>query len=185
MATFYLIRHGEPDYNVIADAGFYGFGVNFAPLTESGIMQAEQTAKDKRLLDAELIVCSPYTRALQTASIISRFVNKKIVIEPLLHEWINDKTNTLSSDEEARGLFEEFLSCRGVYPEGTEPRWENVNSLIERVKSVADKYSNYNKIIFVCHGMVCRVLARTKGLSFAEIIECEYKKGQALPQFFD
>ena len=185
MATFYLIRHGEPDYKTISDAGFFGFGVNFAPLTEKGILQAELTSMDERLLDAELIVCSPYTRALQTANIISSRINKKIVVEPLLHEWINDKTNTLSSDKEAKELFKEFLACKGVYHEGRTPRWEDVASLSARVKSVADKYASCNKVIFVCHGMVSRVLARSNGMSFAEIIECKYENGQALPRFFD
>lgn len=91
MALFYLIRHGEPDYGAVSKLGFYGFGRSFAPLSERGVQQAEETAKDTRLLDADLIICSPYTRALQTAAIISREIDKEIVVEPELHEWIADK----------------------------------------------------------------------------------------------
>lgn len=86
MALFYLIRHGEPNYEAVSEIGFYGFGRSFAPLSSRGIMQAEATAEDSRLLDADIIVSSPYTRALQTAAIISRKVNKPIIIEPELHE---------------------------------------------------------------------------------------------------
>lgn len=93
MALFYLIRHGEPDYDAVAKLGFYGFGRSFAPLSENGLKQVEETAKDSRLLDADLIICSPYTRALKTAAIISRKTNKEIVVEPELHEWIVDKTD--------------------------------------------------------------------------------------------
>ena len=78
MAFFYLIRHGEPDYCNMLEKGFYGFGRSFTPLSETGVKQAEKIAKDKRLKTAELIVSSPYTRALQTAAIISRETGLKI-----------------------------------------------------------------------------------------------------------
>lgn len=44
MALFYLIRHGEPNYEAVSSIGFYGFGRSFAPLSEKGIKQAEDTA---------------------------------------------------------------------------------------------------------------------------------------------
>ena len=44
MAFFYLIRHGEPDYCNMLEKGFYGFGRSFAPLSETGVKQAEKTA---------------------------------------------------------------------------------------------------------------------------------------------
>lgn len=126
MALFYLIRHGEPDYDAVADLGFFGFGRDLAPLTEMGIKQAEKTANDSRLQAADIIISSPYTRALQTAAIISRKINKGIIIEPWLHEWIADKTNTLSSGEEAAELSIEFNKYKGVYLENEEKsgkRW--------------------------------------------------------------
>lgn len=58
MALFYLIRHGEPDYEAVSKIGFYGFGRSFAPLSEKGIQQALETANDPRLVDADLIICS-------------------------------------------------------------------------------------------------------------------------------
>lgn len=82
MALYYLVRHGEPDYEAIANIGFYGFGRSFAPLSERGIKQVEIAANNNRLLTADIIVSSPYTRALQTAAIISRKINKEIIIEP-------------------------------------------------------------------------------------------------------
>ena len=32
MALFYLIRHGEPDYDAVAKIGFYGFGRSFVSM---------------------------------------------------------------------------------------------------------------------------------------------------------
>ena len=178
MAWFYLIRHGEPNYEAVSSIGFYGFGRNLAPLSEKGIQQAKATAEDIRLLDADIIVSSPYTRALQTAAIISRKINKPIIMEPELHEWIADKTNTLSSGKEAARLSKEFNECKGVYPDGQEMRWETLSSLRARAKRVADKYAEYNKVIFVAHGMVFRTLTYIEKMAPAEIVECRYEKGQ-------
>ena len=93
MALFYLVRHGEANYDNMLENGFWGFGRDFAPLSEKGRQQAEITAKDARLKQAELIVSSPYTRALQTAQIISRETGIRVEVDIDLHEWIPDEDN--------------------------------------------------------------------------------------------
>ncbi len=178
MAIFYLIRHGEPNYDAVAKIGFFGFGRSFAPLSEKGIKQAESTSKDRRLLDADVIISSPYTRALQTAAIISREVNKPIIIEPELHEWIADKSNTLSSNAEAVKLSNEFNYYKGAYPDNVEMKWETLASVRERMKRVADKYADYNKVIIVGHGMAFRTLTYIEKMAPAQLVECVYQKGQ-------
>ena len=72
MAKFYLIRHGEPDYTYGDNHGYIGQGHDFAPLNIEKIEEVVETSKDKRLKEAQIIISSPYTRALQTASIISK-----------------------------------------------------------------------------------------------------------------
>ena len=178
MALFYLVRLGEPDYEAVSKIGFYGFGRSFAPLSERGLRQAEETAKDTRLLEANLIICSPYTRALQTAAIISRKINKEIVVEPELHEWIVDKTNSITSLEQVAMLGKEFQACKGVYPEGRDMKWESLSSLRTRIKRVADKYADYDKVIIVGHGMAFRALKYIENIAPGEIVECRYEKGQ-------
>jgi len=140
----------------------------------------ERTAEDYRLLDAQVIVSSPYTRALQTAAIIS----KKIIVEPELHEWIADKTNNLSSGAEAVELSMEFKKYKGVYPHGQEMRWESLASLRERMRRVADKYATYDRVIIVGHGMAFRTLTYIEKMAPAEIIECEYERGQPECEYF-
>lgn len=147
-------------------------------MSENGLKQVEETAEDSRLQDAELIICSPYTRALQTAAIISRKINKEIVVEPELHEWIVDKTNSITSSEEVAVLGREFQDYEGVYPEGQEMRWESLASLRGRIKRVADKYADYGKVIIVGHGMAFRVLKHIENIAPGEIVECKYEKGQ-------
>ncbi len=177
VATFYLVRHGEADYSEMLEKGFYGFGRSFAPLSEKGIQQAERTAIDERLKSAELIVSSPYTRALETAAIISRETGLKLCVEVDLHEWEPDKTNQYTTSEEAFMLTREFNLYKGEYPEGQQMRWEPLTELRKRMRSVADKYAHYNKVIFVGHGMVFRTLTYIEKMNPAEIVESSYHLG--------
>ncbi|MFD2875730.1 histidine phosphatase family protein [Paenibacillus rhizoplanae] len=69
MTQFYLIRHGEPQWVINEQYKLKGHGRDLVPLTASGVNQVFLAARDERLRDADLIVSSPYTRALQTAAI--------------------------------------------------------------------------------------------------------------------
>jgi len=178
MATFYLVRHGEADYSEMLEKGFYGFGRSFAPLSPKGVSQAEKMAVDERLKTAQLIVASPYTRALQTAAIISRETGLKICVEVDLHEWEPDKTNQYTTSEEAFELTREFNLHKGVYPEGQCMRWETLDEVRQRMRKVADKYADYDKVIFVGHGMAFRTLTYIEQMKPTEIIECTYTIGQ-------
>lgn len=179
MALFYLVRHGEANYDNMLENGFWGFGRDFAPLSEKGKQQAELTAKDPRLKNAELIVSSPYTRALQTAQIISRETGIRVEVDIDLHEWIPDESNRYKTSEESLAFAEEFTKFRGEYPPGGTRRWESLSHMRKRMIHAADQYSDYNKVIFVGHGMVFRCLTYIKKMQPAEIIECTYQKGQA------
>ena len=116
MALFYLVRHGEANYDDMLENGFWGFGRDFAPLSEKGKQQAEIMAKDTRLKNAELIVSSPYTRALQTAQIISRETGIRVEVEIDLHEWIPDENNQYETSEESFAFAREFTRFNGEYP---------------------------------------------------------------------
>jgi len=90
MTAFMFMRHGEFDYTFCDERKFIGHGRDLAPLSDKGIRQAEEAAKDPRLLGAELIISSPYTRALQTAAILSKQLRLDIKVEVDLHEWYKD-----------------------------------------------------------------------------------------------
>ncbi|MBP5660313.1 MAG: histidine phosphatase family protein [Lachnospiraceae bacterium] len=173
MAKYYLIRHGEADYEGLSEKGFFGFGRDFAPLSELGIAQAEETARDERLKNADIIVSSPYTRALQTAAIISRETGLKIKVETDLHEWIPDKRNRYATTEEAIALYEEFTANHGEYPKDREYSWETMGEMRERMRKVKDKYAGYNKVIFVGHSMALSALKPTLNMKPAEIVEMD------------
>lgn len=176
MALFYLIRHGEADYSQLMEKGFFGFGRDFAPLSKTGIEQVEKTAKDQRLKSAQIIVTSPYTRALQTAAIISRETALKICVEVDLHEWIPDKTNQYKTSDEAFTLAKEFYENKGLYPNGQQLRWETLDEVRKRMQRVVEKYAGFGKVIFVGHSMAFGTLTNIDGMKPAEIIEWEYFK---------
>lgn len=179
MALFYLIRHGEPDYDQIREVGFWGFGTDFAPLTENGFKQAEIVAKDFRLKEADIIVSSPYTRALQTAQIISNETGLGIHVELELHEWLPDLENRYTTSEEVFRFTREFHEYQGEYPDGEKMRWETLSHMQGRMRRVADKYSEYDKVIVVGHGMAFQSMAHIANMDYCEIMEYVYPEEQA------
>ena len=96
---FYFIRHGKTDYSEIYHKIYQGFGVNLAPLSESGIQEIQKTSKDRRLQGTDIILSSPYTRALQTAAILSRELDAPVAVETDLHEWLANKAYIYEDDE--------------------------------------------------------------------------------------
>ena len=176
MVQFYLVRHGEADYSQLMEKVFFGFGRDFAPLSKIGIEQVEKAAKEERLKTAQIIVSSPYTRALQTAAIIYRETGLKISVVTDLHEWIPDKTNQYKTSEEAFALANEFYGNKGVYPDGKQLKWEDLEEVRKRMQRVAEKYAGYEKVIFVGHSMAFEALTNIDGMKPAEIIEWEYIK---------
>lgn len=159
-----LIRHGEPRYDEVQERKFQGMGYELGKLTERGILQAEKRAKDPLLNGAKLIISSPYTRALQTAAIISRITNIPLVVENDLHEWMPD--TTFKFDFDIPKAFEEYVASRGIALPNRKYPWETYDELQKRVKNAVGKYREYDKIIVVCHGVVMSAFTR-----FDDIIE--------------
>lgn len=127
-----LVRHGEPDYSDIDERGYIGHGRDLAKLTEKGVRQAERAAEDTRLQGAELILSSPYTRALQTASIISRITQIPLTVETDLHEWMPDLSFMYEGPEEIPAVLREMEMYRGEWCRECRYRWESLSKVGER-----------------------------------------------------
>lgn len=171
MTKVLFIRHGEANYNIIDERGFIGQGRSYAPLTEKGISQINKTACDIKLDGSELVISSPYTRALQSASIIASKLNLNLKVEVDLHEWIPDIVNyDYKSSEDCFRLYKDYNKHNGIYPKGEKKVWESKDHLSIRVKKVIDEYLKYNKIIVVCHEMVIRSFIDKEKIANGEII---------------
>ena len=107
-----FIRHGEPDKTGVDNRGFIGQGRDMAPLTELGIKQAEDVSLNPLLEGCQVILSSPYTRALQTAAIISKNTGLDIKVEIDIHEFIPDKAFQVKSEvENSANELSHILAC--------------------------------------------------------------------------
>jgi broad specificity phosphatase PhoE len=174
MTKLILIRHGEPTYDYVGERKFIGHGRDLAQLTPKGVEQAKIAAKDIRLKGSQLIVASPYTRALQTAAIISKETGLDIQVELNLHEWLPDTTFQYSSSEESITASKSYIESRGRHPEGQVLKWEQQSSVAERVISCVKKYLNYEKIIIVSHGLVMEQLSPQAHIPHCGILEVDF-----------
>ena len=151
MTYFYFIRHGEADYSEAETKIYQGWGLCMVPLTDKGVSQLKNAAKDKRLQDAQLIITSPFGRAMHSASILSKELNIDIKVETDLHEWTSDLDYKWLSKEEAANRRIQLDSSNGGTPGSL---LETAEQIKQRVNKVLAKYCNYSKVIVVCHGIL-------------------------------
>ena len=166
----YMIRHGKPDYSYGDEHNFIGHGHDLAKLDNNYIEDVIKTSKDKRLKEASLIVSSPYTRALQTAAIISRETGLPIEVELDLREWEPDITYQYKVGE-MKEYYKDYIVNDGVIPKDREVKWESKEHLRNRIQSVIEKYKNYDCIIFVFHQLAIKSVIDVEKVKPAEIIE--------------
>ena len=166
-----VIRHGERDYEPCKQRGFIGQGLELAPLTERGVRQAEEAAANPMLAGAQVILSSPYTRCMQTAAIISRITGIPLTVEIDLHEWIPDLTFQNRANE---GGESDFAACKGRYPQGEKRNWETIEMMEQRLLGVLDRYTGYDKIILVTHGMLMRQIKAYGDIPHCFVDEFEY-----------
>lgn len=151
MTQFILIRHGEPRYDEVVDKGIYGMAYNFGKLTTNGINQAKQVASDPKLGGAQIIISSPFTRSLQTAANIAAVLGLEVIVEHDLHEWLPDLNPNL--DIEGQKAFELYMKNNGLVDKEFGFNYETYEAIKKRVELVLIKYTTYEKVIVVSHGI--------------------------------
>lgn len=154
MTTFFLIRHGEANYELADERNLVGSTREFVPLTERGVGQIELLSKQLREQRPELILSSPLTRAVQSAAILSRELDLPIKVEFDLREWIPDFTNTYEGSEAVLSAYTELLESGGEWPKDIEKKWEPMSSVRQRVTDTLVRYTNHDRVFVVCHGAV-------------------------------
>ena len=83
MKRIYFVRHGESESNATRTTRG-----SVTPLTEKGRQQARKTALRFLSIDPEVILTSPYPRALETAQIIAGLTGKPVEECASMHESI-------------------------------------------------------------------------------------------------
>jgi len=183
MQKIILIRHSEPDYSFVTERKYIGHGLDLAQLTENGIRIAEKASYDPRLNDADIILSSPYTRALQTAAIISKNRQLDIKIEMDLHEWMPDLTFQYSTKEEADAAVLLCKTNKGLRPADSALKYETSSSVFTRAKAALLCYRQYKKIIVVTHGMVMQRFLPMPDIPFCGIAEIDFDESFVCTEF--
>ena len=160
--TVYLMRHGEPTYRDTTEMGLPGMGAELGQLTAEGIAQAEEAAMDPRIQDTDLIVSSPYPRALHTAAIVSRRINCPIEVAVGIFEWLPRTDYSAASHTEITEAWKEYKANAGVHrPDDRYPLWETHAQMRTRAKKALAPFfgrTDIGKLLIVCHGGIMRAL---------------------------
>jgi broad specificity phosphatase PhoE len=163
MTAIYLLRHGEARYDEVRERRWPGTMADLAPLSARGRVQAAAAAARLTEVGAINLVSSPFTRTMQTASVVACETGLTVEVAFDLHEWIPDDSFSWHTHEEVRALLSEFDSYGGEWPDGQRKRWEPMSSVRRRASAalraaVAAMPSADGALIAVCHEMVIRSL---------------------------
>ena len=169
-----LVRHGDADYSIVMERHHVSMGCDMAHLSALGEAQAKEVAKNPIFKDADIIISSPYTRAMQTASYIMRETGLDIIVENDLHEWTPDLTFRRRRVNFKR-IDDEMEKRKGKWDPFCFYKWETPDQLGERAFNVIRKYlGKYNKIIVVAHGLVFNQFIFNPVMKNCEIEEYEF-----------
>lgn len=126
-------------------------------------------------IGAQIILSSPYTRALQTAAYIATTAKLNIKVEADLREWQPDLTFLYKTSEEAFAASKEFNLYKGIYPQGETRKWETSEMLSTRAVGCLKTYVNsYEKIIVVTHGMLMRQFENIEIIPHCRMIKVNF-----------
>jgi len=168
-----FVRHGVPDYSLSDKRKMSQLEKDYAPLARDYIHEIHAVAKSLQSEKAEIIISSPYTRALQTAEIINRKLDLELFVEHDLREWRADLSGGYVELQERDRRWGEYRSSLKNATKPQNVSYESWLELRNRAESVLSQYCHFSKVIVVSHFNVFESLAgyQEKG------IECgSYRK---------
>lgn len=157
MTNFFLIRHGETDWNRAGKIQ----GATDIPLNDTGREQAHTTGSKMEGRQWDVIVSSPLSRAMETGSIIASHLG---LPEPRPVAGIVER-NYGAAEGLTGPEVESFYPSDTPVP-GRETRGEVQERVVAALHELAAEFKGLN-VIVVCHGGVIRaMLHETTGTSF-------------------
>lgn len=164
MTRFFLVRHGETEWNQIRRIQ----GVSDIPLNDTGRAQAAALGDILSAHTFDLLVASPLSRAMETASIIAArlAMPTPLAIPDLIERNYGDAEGSNGADLDER------------YPPGTEiPGREERSDVTKRVVRVLQDLAirhPHADILAVAHGGVIRSVVEyaAPGLHKEPITNC-------------
>ncbi|MFC0628318.1 histidine phosphatase family protein [Kribbella deserti] len=160
MTLIYLVRHGEPDYEPIDSRGWPGLSSGLAVLTPVGIKQAVAVADELSGVAANYLVCSPYTRAIQSAALIGHRLALGVRVDLDFGDWLPDTGGAWRGPADVRGIAAELAEFDGEWPDGVPRRWEPLSRVRERATAALRRCaaSTDGPILVVTHNRVIQAI---------------------------
>lgn len=190
LTTFYIIRHGETEFNI---QGIMQGNTSDSPLTKQGENQASQVAKELSQINFDKVFSSDLLRAKRTAEIIT--LERKLAVKATqaLREQSYGKYEggkIKAFEDELKELlikYEGLADSKKMHfrlQEGMETDAEVVSRFITFLREIAVAYPGKN-ILIVSHGdaikyfLVHTGFATYKELQGRSIDNCSYVKVQS------
>lgn len=146
MTRFFLVRHGETDWNKVRRIQ----GVSDIPLNDTGRDQAHAVAEILAAHTFDVIVSSPLSRARDTASIIAKRLGMPgpEIVDGLIERNYGDA-------EGSNGQDLDHLYPPGTEIPGREPREAVTARALQALRELANQHPD-SDVIAVAHGGVIR-----------------------------
>jgi broad specificity phosphatase PhoE len=94
----------------------------------------------RRSIDYELVVSSPTTRTLQTATSLARALDRPLTVEIDLRDWLADRHQTWLGSQVPERAAAAMQAHRGEWPGGLEQDWEPLSSVRRRAAHALQRY---------------------------------------------
>lgn len=168
MQTFHLIRHAQSEHNLAAQTATSDPMIRDARLTPYGHQQAKDLGAEIGAgKEFDLIVVSPFTRTIQTATHAFAQARAPWTIQPLAREWLDSYCDVGSSPTDMAKAYPHldfshlddpwwYVEAGSTEPYVKEPR-EHLMARIETLVSWL-KARPEQTIAVVAHGGLLRAL---------------------------
>lgn len=154
--TFFVVRHGEAEQN--KERILNSDPTKSYHLTKEGRLQVQKAANKLREKEVDMIFCSNFPRAQETAQIIAETLKADVTFDNKLNEHDMGVWSGKGEQEYVRS-FADLQERFYKKTEGGESFEEVEKRVIEFVNYLNRKYSG-KRIVIVTHGNVIRAISR-------------------------
>ena len=158
--NLYFARHGETNSNLQKNV------VSFSDrLTDNGCKQAQKIAERISNISIDIILASPHKRAMETAKIISKKINKDIQKVSLLGEkkWPREIEGKSLKDPEVEKVFDLLKEKNATNPTWHYSDEENFFDIKKRAELFIEYISKltYPNILIISHEYFIKMVIAT------------------------
>lgn len=176
-----LLRHGQSEFNFHLEETGQDPGIPDAPLTPLGHRQAERAAEALAGEDIRRILCSPYTRALQTAAPVARRLGLPVTVTPMVRERCSASCDIGTPRTELALAWPhlDFSAVEEVWWPAAEEPHEHFEARVARFRAEMAALPDWRHTLVVCHwGFIMGVTGRS--VMNGEWLRCTITAGGCL-----